>query len=78
MELSNFQNRIATVDAGKASYIVAGNTKWLPEKIDRQRLYLLEPTQGIPVENCLICRQGFQTSSVYTMLLTTLRQIISG
>ena len=77
LELTNFQNRVAMVDSGKASYIIAGNTERLPGKIDRQRLYLLEPSQGITVENCLICRQGFQTTSVYTMLLSTLRQLIS-
>ena len=78
LELSNYENRIATVKAGKASYIVAGDIYNLPGEFDSSRLYLLEPEQGIAVENCLICRQGYQTTSIYKTLLSTLREIITG
>ena len=78
LELSNYENRIATVKAGKASYIVAGDIYNLPVEFDSSRLYLLEPEQGIAVENCLICRQGYQTTSIYKTLLSTLREIITG
>ena len=37
-----------------------------------------KPEQGIAVENCLICRQGYQTTSIYKTLLSTLREIITG
>lgn len=76
-ELINYQNRIAFVNTGRASYMLPLNLKSIPAGFRTEQLFLLEPSQNIKIESALVCRQGFQKTQIYSILYRYICEICS-
>ncbi|MBS6643200.1 MAG: LysR family transcriptional regulator [Clostridiaceae bacterium] len=74
-ELTNFHNRIAMVETGKASFIIPVNWSRPLDTISRDLFYRLDPSQNLQMEQCLICRSGFQKNPKFRIVLNNLKQI---
>lgn len=60
IELTNWNNRLATVERGRASFFVQMKEGKAHEELDRELIYFLHPDQNLEGVMSLVCRQGFQ------------------
>lgn len=63
IELSNWENRVATVERGRASFFIQMKDGKASANLNEDLVYLLHPDQNIEVYTCLVCRKEFQKDS---------------
>lgn len=69
LELPNWNNRLAAVERGRASFVLQMKDGKGHENLDRDLLYLLHPDQNIEGVTSLACRSGFQKDPRFQAVL---------
>ena len=77
IELSNWNNRLATVERGRASFFIQLKNGPSYTNLDQSLIYFLHPDQNVAGVTCLVCRQGFQKDPRFQAVLEGIRYLRS-